>query len=128
MKVPTDSPWGKVRTAEALADGVWLVTTESNGGICLSNSRLAELSALLGYQYQTVWGEPEWFEKTGDISVPLVGLGIRSHYVEACKHLRLLAVSGLDSRYSDAYDALVAQGCILDGEKIKRVISREIEQ
>lgn len=123
-RAPTSSPWGRVQHSKQLADGIWSVTTESHGGIYLSDMRLAELTKILGYEFPTFCGSPNWFEEDCDWVIPFVAFGLKYSYEAACKQLRAMARSGSSPRFLHAYDELVAAKCILDVEKVKQAMAR----
>jgi hypothetical protein len=118
-QAPTSSPWGQVQHSKQLAEGIWSVSTESHGGIWLSDERLAELTEILGYQYPTFSGDSHWFEEDCDWVVPVAAFRIEAHYETACKQLRMMR-QWIDKHiYKRAYNALVASGKVLDHEKVK---------
>lgn len=118
-RAPTSSPWGPVQRAKRLAEGIWSVSTSGHGGIWISNERVQQLHEIMGYNYPTFCKDYQWYEEDCDWTIPVIAFRIESHYEDACKQLRTMSKRWLDRRiFKQAYDALVAAGCILNAEKV----------
>lgn len=66
---PTDTPWGRAQDVKELADGVWMVSAPSHGGVWLSPDRMAKVPKLLKH---AKFAPGPWFEWDQDILVPVV--------------------------------------------------------
>ena len=75
---PTGSPWGRIQTCEQIHPGIWHVTTASHGGLYLSDDRVEQMKLLLGDDYNTFCGEPQWFEE--DCDWALVAIAFRNEF------------------------------------------------
>lgn len=109
---PASSPWGAVESYNKLATGIWAVSTCSHGGIHLSDARLAELTEMIGYEFPTFCGDPNWFEEDCDWCVVPVAFQTPGHYEAACQCLRGLARSSFNMRYQHVHDKLIEAGKI----------------
>ena len=123
-QAPKTSPWGQVQQAKRLAEGVWSVSTSGQGGIWLSNERVAALHELMGYKYPTFCKDYQWYEEDCDWTIPMIAFRIDSHYEDACKQLRMMSKRWLDKAiFRQAFDDLVKAGCILDHEKVNKALT-----
>ena len=77
---PPTTAWGQLQTAERLAEGVWIVTTASHGGVWVSETRLDEWNARFptwgvfsGAGIYEPWtGSPQWWEEDCDWVIPVL--------------------------------------------------------
>jgi len=74
-EAPRHSPWGEVQHVESIADGVYLVSTASHGGVWLAPPLRERLAKVCAGLWTPFTGTFEWLEEDCDLSVAVVWLG-----------------------------------------------------
>jgi len=63
LKIPTNSPWGRIQEVEVICDGMFFVTTASHGGLKLDQN----VNILIPKEYRRDGG---WYEEDCEWTIP----------------------------------------------------------